>query len=56
MTKIQETDPVLFPSEAQEDKTKKRRAGNGIVFVIAGIGIMAFLVYLFMIVFATTQS
>jgi hypothetical protein len=56
VTKVQETDPVLFPSEANENKGKKTRAGRGIILVIAGIGIMAFVIYLAMVVFMTTQS
>jgi hypothetical protein len=56
VTKIQETDPVLFPSEANENKGEKTRAGRGIILVIAGIGIMAFVIYLAMVVFMTTQS
>ncbi|MBN7807228.1 hypothetical protein RMS29_004145 [Agrobacterium rosae] len=56
MTKIQETDPILFPSEANENKGEKTRAGRGIIFVIAGVGIMAFVVYLAMVVVMTTQS
>ncbi|WP_200939051.1 hypothetical protein [Rhizobium sp. Leaf311] len=56
MTKIQETDPILFPSEANENKGEKKRAGQGIILVIAAIGIMAFVIYMTMIVFATTQS
>ncbi|SCX28263.1 MULTISPECIES: hypothetical protein [Agrobacterium] len=56
MTKIQETDPILFPSEANENKGEKTRAGRGIIMVIAGVGIMAFVVYLAMVVVMTTQS
>lgn len=56
MTKIQETDPVLFPSEANENKGEKKRAGRGIILVIAGVGIMAFVIYLAMVVVMTTQS
>ncbi len=56
MTRIQETDPILFPSEANENKGEKKRAGRGIILAIAGVGIMAFVVCLGMIVLATTQS
>ena len=56
MTKIQGTDPILFPSEASEDLGKKKRSGQGIILVIAGIGIMAFVIYMAMIVIMTTQS
>lgn len=56
MTKIQETDPVLFPSEANENKGEKKRAGRGGILVIAGVGIMAFVIYLAMVVVMTTQS
>lgn len=56
MTKIQHTDPILFPSEANENKHQKRRTGQGIILAIAGIGIMAFVIYMAMIVMVTTQS
>lgn len=56
MTKIQETDPILFPSEANENKGQKLRAGKGIILAIAGIGMMAFVIYMAMIVMVTTQS
>lgn len=56
MTKIQETDPILFPSEANEDKGKKKHAGKGIILAIAGVGIMAFVIYMAAIVMMTTQS
>ncbi len=56
MTKIQGTDPILFPSEANENKGEKTRAGRGIILIIAGVGILAFVIYLAMIVFMTTQS
>ncbi|WP_320199242.1 hypothetical protein RMR16_002955 [Agrobacterium sp. rho-13.3] len=56
MTKIQGTDPILFPSEANEDKGKKKRAGQGIILVIAGVGILAFVIYMAMIVVMTTRA
>lgn len=59
MTKIRDTsDPILFPTEANENKTEKKRAGKGIVIVIVigAIAVMAFVVYLTAITIATTQS
>ncbi|MFK3688971.1 hypothetical protein ACI2J4_01675 [Agrobacterium tumefaciens] len=57
MTKIRDTsDPILFPTEASENKTEKKRAGKGIVIIIGAIAIMAFVVYLVAITIATTQS
>ncbi|KIV68811.1 hypothetical protein SZ54_0328 [Rhizobium sp. UR51a] len=57
MTKIRDTsDPILFPTEANENKTEKKRAGKGIVIVIGAIAVMAFVVYLTAITIATTQS
>ncbi|MES5048468.1 hypothetical protein ABVB72_24760 [Rhizobium nepotum] len=57
MTKIRDTrDPILFPTEANENKAEKKRAGKGIVIVIGAIAIMAFVVYLVAITITTTQS
>jgi hypothetical protein len=57
MTKIRDTrDPILFPTEANENKAEKKRAGKGIVIVIGAIAIMSFVVYLVAITIATTQS
>ncbi|NTB98555.1 hypothetical protein G6M84_18935 [Agrobacterium tumefaciens] len=56
MTKIRDTsDPILFPTEANENKAEKKRAGRGIVIIIGAIAIMAFVVYLAAITIATTQ-
>ncbi len=57
MTKIRDTsDPILFPTEANENKPENKRAGKGIVIVIGAIAVMAFVVYLTAITIATTQS
>ena len=57
MTKIRDTsDPILFPTEANENKADKKRAGKGIFVIIGAIAIMAFVVYLAAITIATTQS
>jgi hypothetical protein len=56
MTQIRETDPVHLPTQANENKGEKRRAGKGIVLAIAGIGIMAFVIYLAAILIASTQA
>ncbi|MDQ1185478.1 MULTISPECIES: hypothetical protein [Agrobacterium] len=56
MTQIKETDPVHFPTQANENKGEKRKAGKGIVLVIAGIGILAFVIYMVAILVASTQS
>ncbi len=56
MTQIRETDPVHFPTQANENKGEKRKAGKGIVLVIAGIGILAFVIYMAAILIASIQS
>jgi hypothetical protein len=57
MTKIRDTsDPILFPTEANENKAEKKRAGKGIVVIIGAIAIMSFVVYLAAITIAATQS
>ncbi|CUX16801.1 MULTISPECIES: hypothetical protein [Rhizobium/Agrobacterium group] len=57
MTKIRDTsDPILFPTEANENKAEKKRAGKGIIIIIGAVAIMAFVVYLAAITIATTQS
>ncbi|MCZ7485023.1 hypothetical protein [Rhizobium rhizogenes] len=57
MTKIRDTsDPILFPTEANENKGEKKRAGKGIVVIIGAIAIMSFVVYLAAITIAATQS
>ncbi len=57
MTKIRDSnDPALFPTEANENKGEKKRAGKGIVIIIGAIAIMSFVVYLAAITIATTQS
>ena len=56
MTKIEQTDPIHFPTKSGEDHVKKHRAGKSIVLGIAAIGIVAFVVYMAMIVITTTQS
>jgi len=57
MTKIRDTsDPILFPTEANENKAEKKRAGKGIIIIIGAIAIMSFVVYLAAITIAATQS
>lgn len=56
MTKIEDRDPILAPTEAGEDKATKKKAGRGIILALAGFGIMAFVIYLSMITIMTTQS
>ncbi|WP_296077680.1 hypothetical protein [uncultured Agrobacterium sp.] len=56
MTRIQETDPVHFPTQPNENNGEKRRAGKGIVLAVVGIGIMAFVIYMAAILIATVQS
>ncbi len=57
MTKIRDTsDPILFPTEANENKGEKKRAGKGVIIIIGAVAIMAFVVYLAAITIATTQS
>lgn len=57
MTKIRDTsDPILFPTEANENKAEKKRAGKGVIIIIGAVAIMAFVVYLAAITIATTQS
>ncbi|EHH03131.1 hypothetical protein [Agrobacterium tumefaciens] len=57
MTKIRDTsDPILFPTEANENKVEKKRAGKGIIIIIGAIAIMSFVVYLAAITIAATQS
>lgn len=57
MTKIRDSsDPILFPTEAHENKGEKKRAGKGIIIIIGAIAIMSFVVYLAAITIATTQS
>lgn len=57
MTKIRNTsDPILFPTEANENRAEKKRAGKGIIIIIGAIAIMSFVVYLAAITIATTQS
>ena len=57
MTNISDSrDPILFPTEANENKTEKKRAGKGVVIIIGAVAIMAFVVYLAAITIATTQS
>lgn len=57
MTKIRDTsDPILFPTEANENTAEKKRAGKGIIIIIGAIAIMSFVVYLAAITIATTQS
>lgn len=56
MTKIQQTDPIHFPTQANENKGQKHRAGKSIVLAIAGIGMVAFVIYMAMIVITTTQA
>jgi hypothetical protein len=52
MTKITETDPILLPTEANQSKGEKRRAGRLVLWALVGIGLFAFAVYLAMIVVA----
>ncbi|TRB09124.1 hypothetical protein EXN61_04340 [Agrobacterium tumefaciens] len=57
MTKIRDTsDPILFPTETNENRAEKKRAGKGIIIIIGAIAIMSFVVYLAAITIATTQS
>lgn len=57
MTKIRDTsDPILFPTEANENKAEKKRVGKGIIIIIGAIAIMSFVVYLAAITIAATQS
>ncbi|EGP57663.1 hypothetical protein Agau_C202125 [Agrobacterium tumefaciens F2] len=57
MTKISDSrDPILFPTEAHENKGEKKRAGKGIIIIIGAIAIMSFVVYLAAITIAATQS
>lgn len=57
MTKIRDTsDPILLPTEANQNKGEKKRAGRGIVVIIGAIAIMSFVVYLAAITIAATQS
>lgn len=56
MTRIHETDPVHYPTQPNENKGEKRRAGKGIVMAIAGIGVLAFVIYMAAILIAAVQS
>lgn len=52
MTKIAETDPIMMPTEANENKGEKRRAGNFVLWALIGVGLFAFAIYLAMVVVA----
>ena len=52
MPKSVETDPIMMPTEPNQNKGEKRRAGNFFLWAIIGIGLFAFAAYLTMIVMA----
>ncbi len=56
MTKIQDADPINFQTQPNENRGQKQRVGKGVILAIAGVGILAFVIYMAMIVITTTQS